>query len=50
MSTEIYINTGYNNICSICNEGVVINKLVLSCNHEFHSDCILDPWKFKTPF
>ncbi len=42
MSTEIYINnTNYSNICSVCNEGIVINKLVLSCNHEFHSDCIL---------
>lgn len=37
MTTEININ----NECSICNDEIITNKLILSCNHNFHSSCIL---------
>lgn len=35
-------DVNHDNICAICRDSILIDTITLSCNHRFHSECLLN--------
>ena len=42
-------DVNHDNICAICRDNILLDTITLSCNHKFHSECLLNSFQKYCP-